>query len=168
MSTLRTRCHKKLRIALGLVVFAVCLCLATPAQAKTLSATFDLETLQPQSKTFVLEDGTKGELGISPVVYPAFFDMGSGKHTYTVYWNTGTLNTSFKIDIDNYRITRGYDKTFSGIFTRVSQEFSNKTPKKYTLNTVFSGAVGGITVTQTQLLTGEIVSKDLQTYVTYA
>lgn len=172
----RKDCRRLLSpILFSVFISIISLALATPAYATPESkssndavATFNLNNPSKQEETVTLPDGTKGTLGIEPVVSMrtrASYDLGSGTGNWHVYYYTGVLNTGYYVRISNYRITSAYDNHYSGAGCVIDSCTLAYGSTWSTQTTHAHEIVSGLKVSETRLLKGNISGHNLVTSV---
>lgn len=98
---------------------------ASPTSAKEQHdgevARFSLDIPMRQEMTIAQPDGTVGVIGIEPMepvpskLLRSNINLGNGTGTWKFYYYTAILNTSYRVQVNNYRITRCFDNYSSGI-----------------------------------------------------
>lgn len=86
-------------------------------------ASFDLTKKETQEKVITLGNGEKAVIGIEPIASETngtmerstFQNVKVTNGKFHAYWKSGVLNLSFYFDINNLRITRAYDASYSSI-----------------------------------------------------
>lgn len=160
------------RKIMPILVLAFSLLVLSPSYAiareTTGQASFDLNSLTPQSQVVTLSDGTTGELGIIPSNGPVPYgtiSLGNGNGTWTVYWNTGMLNTSYKINVSSYRITRAYEPITSTVGAVVDGVSLTRTSTTSTMTTRYHEILTPLQASDTRILRGNISGTNLVTSV---
>lgn len=113
-------------------------------------ANFDLSKNEIQEHTFIDESGKEVTIGIEPIIEEGamgtFTTLPMGRSTWNVYWYTGAVNQSYKINVNrtstSTRITNAYDLNFSGIgysITRDAFWFNNSQAAFEGTATIYGG-----------------------------
>lgn len=128
---------------------------------------FDLSNPVEQHQVITTPNGDIINIRITPETneivpyYSEKHDLGNGYGTWNVEWNNVTINSSFKIDIENYRIVDAYANAYTSVAVDIKDctlTFSSKRAEQ----TIHYSDLAGWT-TDTRILWASISGTTLTT-----